>query len=145
MGWASASRFWIIGSSISSGQPPADSADAIANIRRGIVRIAVELEGDGYLARFLAADRGDEVDALDAGKRVLENLGDLRLHDGGTGTGIIGLHRNHRRIDRRILPDAEPVVGDEAHQDEDEAHHGGEYRPLDREFGKGHAARSRCR
>ena len=92
------------------GQPPADAADAIPNIRRGIVRIAVELESDGYLARFLAADRGDEINALDTGKRVLENLGNLRLHDGGTRTRIIRLHRNHRRIDRRILADAEPVV-----------------------------------
>ena len=109
-------------------QTAADPAHAIANIRRRVVGIAVELEGDGDLARFLAADRGDEVDALDAGKRVLEHLGDLRLHDGGARAGIIGLHRDDRRVDRRILSDAEPVVGDEAHQNEDETHYGGENR-----------------
>ena len=48
------------------GQPAAHAPDPVAHVGRGIVGIAVELEAHGDLARFLPADRGDEVDALDA-------------------------------------------------------------------------------
>ncbi len=65
------------------GKPPAHAADAVAHVGRGIIGIAVELEAHGDLAQLLAADRGDEVDALDARERVLEHLRDLGLDDGG--------------------------------------------------------------
>ena len=70
------------------GQPSAHAPDAVAHVGRGVVGFAVELEAHGDLARFLPADRGDEIDALDAGERVLEHLGDLGLDDGGAGAGI---------------------------------------------------------
>ena len=47
-------------------QPATHAADPVAHVCRGIVGIAVELEAHGDLARFLPADRGDEIDALDA-------------------------------------------------------------------------------
>ena len=47
-------------------QPATHAAHPVAHVCRGIVGIAVELEAHGDLARFLPADRGDEIDALDA-------------------------------------------------------------------------------
>jgi len=84
----------------------AHAPDPIAHIRRGIIGVAVELEPHGDLARFLPADRGDEVDAFDARQRILEHLRDLGLDDGRAGAGIIGLHGDHRRVDRRIFSHA---------------------------------------
>ena len=48
------------------GEMPPHPRGAVAHIGGGIVRIALELEADGDLAFFLAADRGEVVDALDA-------------------------------------------------------------------------------
>ena len=113
-------------------QPPAHAADAVAHVRRGIIRIAVELEADRDLARFLAADRGDVVDAFDAGERVFQHLGDLRLDDRGAGAGIGRLDGDHRRVDGRVFAHAQAVIGDEADEHEHEAQHRGEDRALDR-------------
>ena len=47
-------------------QPAANAPYPVAHVGGGVVGITVELEPHGDLAQFLAADRGDEVDALDA-------------------------------------------------------------------------------
>ena len=114
------------------GQAPAHAPDPVAHIGRGIIRIAVELEADGDLARFLAADRGDVVDALDAGERVFQHLGDLGLDDRGARAGIGRLDGDHRRVDGRVFAHAQAVVGDEADEHQHEAQHRGEDRALDR-------------
>ena len=81
---------------------------------------------------LLAADRGDVVDALDAGERVFQHLGDLGLDDRGAGAGIGRLDGDHRRVDVRVFAHAQAVVGDEADEHEHEAQHRGEDRALDR-------------
>ena len=111
---------------------PAHTPDPVAHVRGGIVRIAVELEAHRDLAQFLAADRGDVIDAFDAGERVFQNLGDLGLDDRGAGAGIGRLDGDHRRVDGRIFAHAQAVVGDEADEHEHEAQHRGEDRALDR-------------
>jgi hypothetical protein len=61
--------------------------DAIAHVGRGIVRIPLQLEHDGDARLLGAARRGHVVHALDAGDRVLDGLGDLRLDDGSVRAG----------------------------------------------------------
>ena len=101
-------------------QVPPHAADPVADVRRGVVRVAVELERHRDLARFLSADRSDEVDALDAGEQILEHLGDLRLDDRRARAGIVGLHGDDRRVDRRILAHAQALIGDEPDEHEHE-------------------------
>src|SRR3546814_20317272 len=55
--------------------------------------------GDGDLAVLGPADRGHELDALDARQGILELLGDLGVHDLGAGAEIGGLHGHHRLVD----------------------------------------------
>ena len=112
-------------------QTAAHASDPIAHVGSRVVLVAVELERDGDLARFLAADRGDEIDALDARERILEHLGDLGLDDRSTRSRIGRLDGDDRRVDRRVFAHAQPLIGDEANQHEHEAHHRGEDRPLD--------------
>ena len=111
---------------------PSHAPDAISHVSCRIIRIAVELEADRDLARFLAADRGDVVDAFDAGERVFQHLGDLRLDDRGAGAGISRLDGDHGRVDGRVFAHAQAVIGDEADEHEHEAQHRGEDRALDR-------------
>ncbi len=66
--------------------------DPVAHVRGGRVGVALEIEADADLALLLATDRGDVVDALDAGERILEHLGDLGLDD-----------RRRSRPDRSVL------------------------------------------
>ena len=122
---------------------PAHPPHPVANVGGGIVGIAIELEGDGDLARFLPADRGDEIDALDTRQGILEHLSDLALYNGRAGAGIICLHGDHGRVDGGIFAHREPLVTDEAEQHQHEAHHRGEDRPLDGEFGKSHGSKPR--
>ena len=112
--------------------------DAIAHVGGGVVGVAVELEHDRDLRALGAAGRGDEVDALDAGDRVLDRLGDLRLDHRRVGAGIAGRDGDDRRVDVRDLAHRQALVADEPDQHDDQVHHGREDRAADRELRKGH-------
>ncbi len=120
------------------GKPSAHAPNAIAHVSRRVVGIAAELEAYRDLARFLPADRSDEVDALDAGERVFQHFGDLRFDDCGARPWIARLHGDDRRIDCGIFTHAQAVIGDKADQHENQAQDRGEDRPLDRKFRKRH-------
>ena len=61
------------------GQAPAHAADPVAHVGGGgSPDRASSLKRTVIWLRSCAADRGHEVDALDAGERILEQLGDLR-------------------------------------------------------------------
>ncbi len=83
IGWASASTLAIDGLVDLVGQLAAHPRDPVAHVVGGGVGVAVEPEADRDLALLGPADRAHVVDALDAGERLLEHLGDLAFDDVG--------------------------------------------------------------
>ena len=99
MACASASTLAMIGSSTSSGSRrrtrltrSRTSLAAASMSTSELKRMVMRLDSD-------AAGRFDDVDALDAGERAFENLGDLRFDQGRRGAGIGGGHRDDRLVD----------------------------------------------
>jgi hypothetical protein len=85
------------------GQLAERAADAVAHVVGGVVDVARELELDADGGAAVAAARGDLAHALDAGGAVLEDLRDAGLDHRGGGAGVVGVDRDHRRVDVRIL------------------------------------------
>ena len=73
----------------------------------------VQAEAHVDLAALGAADRRQNVDALDAGQRILERHGDLALDDLGARAAIGRVDRDDRLVDVGIFADGEPLIGDE--------------------------------
>jgi enterochelin esterase-like enzyme len=67
----------------------------------------------GYGAMVVPMLRPDVFGALasHAGDALFERLGDLGVDDVGIGAAVAGAHRDHRRVDRRILSNAEVDAG----------------------------------
>ena len=131
IGWASASTLAMTGSSISSGSVPRTRADAVAHVVGRGVGVAVEAEAHGDLARFSARlIEFMHVDALDAGERILERLGDLALDDLRRWRRDSGVDRDDRLVDVGIFAHRQALVGDEADEQHREAQHRGEDRPA---------------
>ena len=123
-----------------AGQLAAHPRHAVAGVVGcgfGVARLD-ELHRD--LADFLAAHRFDGADALDAGQRILQRLGDLALHHLGGGAGIDRAHRYHRRVDIGVFAHRQAVEGDQADQDDEQAHHGGQHRAADGNIGEDHGS-----
>ena len=118
------------------GKATAHAAHPVAHIGGGIVGIATELEANGDLVDLLAADRGDEVDPLDARQSILEHLGHLGLNDRSARARIRGLHGHDGGVDRRIFAYAEPLIGTHQNEHEREAQDRGDHRPSDGKFGE---------
>ena len=97
-------------------QARANAGDLVAHFGGGDVRILGDLEADGDVAAPERV-RGDQVDAFDAGQRILQRLGDLVTRspparrplvagaDADDGPSIFG-YSAHRR----------PLIADEAEQ-----------------------------
>ncbi len=113
-------------------QPSPHPRDPVAHILRGVIDVAVERELDGDVAELLGAGAGERPDARNGAQFLLENVGDRGLHHLGIGPRQESAHRNNGRIDIRELPDRQLAVTDHAEEDERQAHHAGEDRPLDR-------------
>ena len=135
----------MIGSSIVSGSLPRaratlsrTSAAAESGSRFSVNRTLMR-------RRLRAALRRHHLDALDAGERVLERLGHLRLDDLG-GRAAIG-HRDadDGLVDPRIFAHRQPRVGNEADQQDDQRQHRREDRPLDADLGQLHRGVSAIR
>ncbi len=120
------------------GQVAAHAAHPVAHIRRRGIRIAVEPEIHGDLAGFLAADRTDEIHALDSRERLLQNLRDLRLDDGRVRALVAGLHIDHGRVDVGIFAHVQPLVGHKPQQEDQQAEHRREDRTADADFRYSH-------
>jgi hypothetical protein len=88
----------------------------------------------------LDSARLQDVDALDAGDRAFQYLSDLTFDDLGRGARIGGGNGDHRLIDIGIFPHGQPVIGNDADQHQHQAHDGGENRPPNTDFRKGHRA-----
>ena len=110
----------------------------VAHVVGGGVHVPLQQELDRDLADLLAADRFDGANAFDAGQRILQRLSDLAFHDFGAGARIDRAHRHHRRVDVGIFAHRQPQEGDDADQNDGEAHHRRQHRALDAEFGEEH-------
>ncbi len=122
------------------GQQPTDTADAVANVVGRLVAVAVEPEGYGDLAVLRTADRRGEVDALDTGDGLLEDLRHLGLDDVRAGPGIGRLDIDHRRIDVGVLANRQIEEADRSDQQDQDAHHRRQHRPADGYVRENHLA-----
>ena len=117
----------------------AHAADAVAHVGGRDVGIDVGPEAHGDVAALLAAGRGDDLDALDAGDRVLQDLRDLRLDDLGAGARYSRCAP--RRSARRYWDIRAPsgAYRRRADQHDEQAEHRREDGPADEELEQAHA------
>ena len=121
------------------GQLRAHARDAVAHVGRCAVRIALEAEAHGDLALLGARDRREHVDSLDAGDRILERLGDLRLDDVGRRAQVFRRDGDRRLVDLRVFAHLQPRIRNEPEQQDDQRQHRGEHGPPDADIRYAHA------
>ncbi len=120
------------------GQTRAHPRHAVAHVVRRRVDVALSDELDRDLAHLLARHRLQGLHALDARKRVLQRLRDLRLDDLRARALVDRAHRNHRGVDLRVLAHRQAIERDHADEHDHQAHHRREDRALDADFGEAH-------
>ena len=76
----------------------------------------------------------DAADSLDAVHHPLERLGDGGLHGLRAGARIDRGDRDQRVVDVGVLADGQGEEGHRSGHHDEQAHHGGQHRPLDREL-----------
>ena len=142
VGVASASTLAMTGSSTASGSRPRTRETRSRTSAAASSGFLLELEAHRDLALLGARDRGDDVHAVDAGDRVLQRLGDLRLDDLGRGadqpvvTVTTGSSmRGYSRTDRRSKDTS-------ADQHDQQRHHGREAPGGGSRFRRAHGAGS---
>ena len=112
---------------------------ALHVLHRGVdAAVEVELHGDPGLAH--AGGGVDVLHALHAHDRVLDDVGDLGLHD--LGGGVLPGHGDgdHGEVHVRQLADAHAVEADPAEDHESDHEHPREDRVLDGDVGEGQGA-----
>src|SRR5439155_33483 len=85
---------------ITSPKIAADAVELGAQVLRGIVHLAAELELDDHLRHALDGNGRDVANALHGIERLLQAPRDFALHALGARTGESGLHGDDRQIDR---------------------------------------------
>ena len=120
------------------GEVVENGGDAVADVVRCGVDVAVGAEGDGDFRAAVFAGGFDEVDAFDAGDAFLDGFGDAGLDDIGRSSAVGGFHRDDGRVDVRKLAQGQALEGDHAEGDEQEREDGGEDRALDGKVGEQH-------
>ncbi len=120
------------------GQPGPHARDLVADVGGGGIGVARDAEANIDVAALGPRGRGHQLDPFDAGQRVLEHLGDLRLDHLGRGAGVGGLHADHRFVDLRVLAHREPGVRDHADHQHQQRQHAGQHRPADAQLEKRH-------
>ena len=86
------------------------------------------------MALLLAADGGDDVQALHTGKRVFQHFADLRLHHSAGRSNVTGFHRDGGVVNLGVLANNQSVERHHADQHNQQGQDGGEYRPADRQL-----------
>ena len=120
------------------GQAAAHPADAVADVVGHGIGVARQLEAHDDQAALLTRDRAHEVDAFDAGDRLLEHARDLALQHLRAGAAVDRFDQDDRRIDVRVFAHRQAAERHQADQHDDEAQHRREDRPADADFGKRH-------
>src|SRR5205814_578779 len=97
------------------------------------------IQPDAHRVAPPAADE-DGAHAGDVLEALLEDVRDLRVDDAGARAAIERGDRDDRRIDVGVFANREAAEPDHPEDDDREAHHRREYRPLDRDFAEFHFA-----
>ncbi len=121
-------------------QAVAHAGNAVAHVRGRRIRIALELETHGNLAVLLPGNRGDDIDAFNAGQRILQGLGDLRFDNLGRGAAVGRIDGHHRLVDLRVFAHRQPGIRHQPDQHDGERKHRGKNRPPDAQIGNLHCA-----
>ncbi len=116
------------------GQPLAHARDLVTHIGRSRIGVAAERKTNRNLALLLPADGGDHIHPLNAGQRVFQHLGDLRLNHLAGGTGKAGGYRDHGLVDLGVLAYRQRLVGHQTNQQHQQRQHRGKHRPAYRYF-----------
>ena len=112
-------------------QRPPNSGDLRLNVLLRDADVDAEVERDANVGAGLRGAGVDLLDSLNGVERLLHRLGDLAHHHVGRRTGIRRRDADDRIGDVRVLVDGQPLVADEAEDDERHHEHGGEHRSLD--------------
>ena len=120
------------------GQYVALAGDLGLNLGKRVVGVVVELHArlDGRLAQ--RAGRGQEVDALGFGNRLLQRRGHETLDQLGIGAGIGRRNRHRGAFEFGKLPNLELHGRARAHQQNQQADHGRQHRAPNEDIGKAH-------
>src|SRR5439155_11736385 len=111
-----------------------DRADAIANVLRGRVDVAIQIEGGDDDRVALHRNRAQVVDAVDGVDDFLDALRDQRLHLFRRRPGQIRAHRDGGKIYRRKAIDAQLEIARRPDYDQRQNDHRGKDRAADTDF-----------
>ena len=125
-------------------QLAADLVDLGADVLRGQVAVALELELDDDGETPSSELRGDAVDALHRVERLLHPPRHLALDRLRRRARVDGLHHHHRDVDVGKLVDRQPAVAEEAQHDQAEHHHRREDGAADGDAAQPTARRPAC-
>ena len=114
--------------------------DPVADIVRGGVDIAVEVELQVDARAAVGTRRTQCLYALDAADLILDHRGDPAFNDVGRRAGIGGADGNDRRRHVRIFPQRQEVERKDAEGHQGQADDGGKYRSLDGRVGQPHGS-----
>ena len=120
------------------GQGVPDRGDLLPDLGRGQLGVLFQDEGGQDDRDALGRGRGDLVDAVDGAQGVLDRLGDLGFHLLGADAGIGDRHGHVGQGDVGHQVDAEPGIGQDAHDHQGEDDHGDEDGLFDRNIGDSH-------
>ena len=114
----------------------------VADILRSSINVASELELRFHLGEAVGGPRPESPQARDGVDVLLDDVGDVLLHDLGAGALLRRPDLHNGKFHVRKLIDAETVVAEHPEDDERQHHHPGEDRAPDRDVGKAQSASS---
>ncbi len=115
-----------------------DRVDLGEHLGQRLVRVEIQLDVDLDRRGAEHRGRGDVVDALGGGDRLLDRGGDEALDQGGGRAGIDGRDVDDRVRQFRILPDRQHGSRAQADQQDQQADDDRQHRALDENIGEGH-------
>ena len=110
----------------------------VPDVAGGGVEIGVERELHGDLAHAFPARGGQIADPGNGVDRLLDRLGDLRLHDLRRGAGIAGDDGDRRGIHRRIFANTHLRERQPPGEGDQQRDHQRQHRSSDAQFSEAH-------
>ena len=115
-----------------------DTGNAIPHILGCDIDVTGEIELDGDVADLFATLTGQGLDAGHIVDDFFQTLGDFGFDHRGVGSGVDGGNVDNGRINVREFADWQATQADGPKEHECQAHHGGQHRSLNAQFGKPH-------
>jgi hypothetical protein len=116
------------------GQLALDRGDLVADVLQREVAVDLELELEDHRGDALVVARGHALDAAQRLQRLLDRVGDLRLHRLRVGARVDDGRGDDRELDVREQLDADARQAVEAEHHERGDHHRREHGPADRDL-----------